>query len=496
MNLSSKKLTINALSAVVQVVFTALLYFFLYKYLLATIGIEQLGVWSLILSFSSIANLANFGITSGLVKFVAEYLTENDKSKIGKLILTSIITMTVLFTVVSIIVFIGAHYFLHLIIDAKFLDVAMEILPYSLISLSVNAVAGVFTSVLEGYQKNYLRNGIYIFSGILMFVLVLQLTPSFNLEGVAIAQVSQAIFILILSIILCLTVSKQNHFKFWRWSNQSFKELFNYGYKFQIVSVAQLLYEPTTKMLLSRFGGLALLGHYEMASRLVTQFRSLLVNANQVVVPVIAESNKSSSFIDRQEFFIKMNRIIFLLTIPLSTFLIIFTPLVSLLWIGKYESGFVISVVILTLAYLINNISNPSYFSCLAEGKLNILIISHIAMAVINLSAGYAFKFIWGGYGIISGWGLAAILGSLINFFYYLNRMKLSISDLYDNSNKYLLVVSLFILLGTWVAFYYVSLNDAVSLYVVTFIIFAIYLLFVLLNLRKNDELMKIIKLK
>ena len=95
MSFSSKKLTVNAVSAVVQVVFTALLYFFLYKYLLKNIGVEQLGIWSLILSFSSIANLANLGLTSGLVKFVAEYLTAQDRTKLGKLIFTSVLSMTI-----------------------------------------------------------------------------------------------------------------------------------------------------------------------------------------------------------------------------------------------------------------------------------------------------------------------------------------------------------------------------------------------------------------
>lgn len=111
MNFSSKKLTINAVSAVVQVIFTALLYFFLYKYLLKSIGVEQLGVWSLILSFSSIANLANMGLTSGLVKFVAEYILEDDKSKLGKLIFTSILSMSILFIFLSLVILSGAQFF-------------------------------------------------------------------------------------------------------------------------------------------------------------------------------------------------------------------------------------------------------------------------------------------------------------------------------------------------------------------------------------------------
>jgi len=496
MKLSSSKLTINVLSAVIQVVFTAFLYFFLYRYLLTTIGVKQLGVWSLILSFSSIANLANFGITSGLVKFVAEYLTEDDKSKIGKLILTSIITMTILFSVIGFIVFAGAKYFLHFIIEAEFMDVAMQILPYSLISLSINSVSGVFTSVLEGYQKNYLRNILYVFSGIIMFILVLYFTPNMKLKGVAIAQTCQAIFILIVSIIMCLSISKNNSIRFWRWNTLIFKELFNYGYKFQIVSIAQLLYEPTTKMLLSRFGGLSLLGHYEMASRLVTQFRGLLVNANQVVVPVIAEANKNNSLLSRQQFFIKMNRIIFILTIPLSTILIVFSPLISKIWIGNYENEFVISVIILTVAYMVNNISNPSYFSCLAEGKLNVLILSHVAMAIINLSAGYLLKFVWGGYGIVLGWGLAAVIGSMINLFYYLKRINLKLKNLYDLTDKLLLLISFLLLSGTWIIFLFIDRNDNLDLYISTFIITIIYLICIMLCLRKNSEIINIIKSK
>ena len=35
-----------------------------------------------------------------------------------------------------------------------------------------------------------------------------------------------------------------------------------------------------------------MVGYYEMASRLVVQLRSLIVSANQVMIPVIAESQE------------------------------------------------------------------------------------------------------------------------------------------------------------------------------------------------------------
>lgn len=446
MNFSSKKLTINAVSAVVQVVFTALLYFFLYKYLLKSVGVEQLGIWSLILSFSSIANLANLGLTSGLVKFVAEYLLEEDKTKLGKLIFTSILSMSVLFGVLSLLILFFAQYFLGYVIDKSFLKIGLEILPYSLASLCINAIGGVFTSVLEGHQKNYIRNFIYIVSGIMMFGGTLVLTPIYQLKGVAVAQLIQSVFIFFTALIFTVRINSDNQIRYWKWSSKSFKELFNYGYKFQLVSVSQLLYEPTTKLLLSRYGGLALLGHYEMATKAVNQFRALLTNANQVVVPVVAEKAKleGSSFL--QEFYIRMNRILLLFNLPLSTILILATPFISLLWLGSFNDDFIFSMLILIGMTFINVMCGPAYFSALGEGILNVLVIVHIGIAIVNVVLGMILGRYFSGYGIIVAWAIALSLGSFAVIFNYNKSLKIGLFDVFQKDEIKLFLLSLIII--------------------------------------------------
>jgi O-antigen/teichoic acid export membrane protein len=443
---STKKLTFNAASAIIQVLFTGVLYFVLYKYLIVNLGVEMLGVWSLILSFSSIANLANLGITSGLVKFVAEYLVVEDHTKLGKLIFTSLVSMFVFFGVVSLIILFGAQYFLHYVIDKEYLSVALLILPYSLGSLSINAVGGIFTSVIEGHQKNYLRNLVYIISGIIMFVFTVLLTPKFQLQGVAIAQLIQAVFILLSSMILMFSINPHNHFRYWKWNKQSFNELFNYGYKFQVVSICQLLYEPTTKLLLSKFGGFGLLGHYEMANRLVGQFRALIVNANQVVIPVVAEKSKTQTKEHLQEFYSKMNRILLFFTLPLSTVLVVLTPVISILWLGKIEPEFIYPVYILLIAAILNIMCGPSYFSCLGEGRLSILVITHIGMAIINLLLGLLLGWLIGGYGIVLGWGLALSFGSIYLIKTYSNKIRINYLSIFTKNDSSLMVLSFFII--------------------------------------------------
>ncbi|SHK42185.1 lipopolysaccharide biosynthesis protein [Epilithonimonas mollis] len=482
MSRSSNKLTINALSAVVQVVFTALLYFFLYRYLLASIGVKQLGVWSLILSFSSIANLANMGLTSGLVKFVAEYLTEDDKSKLGKLIFTSIVSMSFLFVVLSLIIISGAQFFLGLVVDEKFLNIALEILPYSLGSLCVNAIGGVFTSVLEGHQKNYIRNFIYVASNIVMYVGTILLTPVYHLKGVAIAQLSQSIFIFIVAMIFTVKINPDNRIRYWKWSSDSFKELFNYGYKFQLVSICQMLYEPATKLLLSKYGGLAFLGHYEMATKVVSQFRALLTNANQVVVPVVAEKAKVQEDSYLQAFYIKMNRILLLFNLPLSTSLIIMAPLISFIWLGEVNFNFVFSLFILGIATFINIMCGPAYFSSLGQGRLNILVVVHIGMAIINIILGIALGIYAGGYGIVIAWATALSAGSLFLIFNYNRTLKIGLYNIFQKEELKLLVISIMIIVINFLSYQFISSDRFLLKVTISVLSFFLFLPLVLKN--------------
>ncbi|MEG1590153.1 lipopolysaccharide biosynthesis protein [Chryseobacterium sp.] len=495
MNFSSKKLTINAVSAVVQVIFTALLYFFLYKYLLRSIGVEQLGVWSLILSFSSIANLANMGLTSGLVKFVAEYILEDDKSKLGKLIFTSILSMSILFIFLSLVILSGAQFFLGYVIDEKFLDIALVILPYSLGSLCINAIGGVFTSVLEGHQKNYIRNFIYILSGIVMYVGTILLTPLYQLKGVAIAQLLQSGFIFIAAMIFTIKINPNNKICHWKWSTQSFKELFNYGYKFQLVSVCQMLYEPATKLLLGKYGGLAFLGHYEMANKVVSQFRALLTNANQVVVPVVAEKAKLEEASFMQAFYIKMNRVLLLFNLPLSTSLIIAAPLISLLWLGNFNFDFIFSVLILSVATFFNVMCGPAYFSSMGQGRLNILVLVHIGMAFANIAIGIIFGLYAGGYGIIIAWAISLAGGSLVLIFNYNKTLKINILDVFQKEEFKLILVGLGIIIFNILFYQFVPIDNKLIKIAISLSTLFLYLPFILKN-ENVKETMSYVKSK
>lgn len=427
--MQKSKLFFNSIAAIGQVLIVGIVYLVLYRYLLVTLGIELLGVWSLIIASTSLALIANFGISTSIIKFVATYYARNDFDRLRKLIFTAAVFIIGTYSIISVVILIAGTYVLPHFIEAKYLPIALEILPFSLLSLIINALGGVISSCLDGIQKNYIKSYIVSFSSIVLFALSVLLTPKFGLKGLIFAQIFQAIIVLVASIYYLSKSIKSIFTLQWNWSKSLFKEIINYGIKMQALSFMQMSFEPVTKALLSKYGGLAMVGYYEMASRLVTQLRGLIVSANQVIIPVVAEAKETKETYVK-ELYIKTFSIVLLFDIVLITGIIITAPIVSFLWIGKIVPFFLFAVVLNSIVAFVNICSNPAYFSYLGEGKLNWLIYSYIAITLLNPILSFFLGIEFNGYGVVVGWNIAFLIGSLLVLFSYHQKNHISLKSL------------------------------------------------------------------
>lgn len=395
-----------------------LIYFLLYRVLLLNLGVQLLGVWSLIIATSSLANLANVGFTSGLVKFVSEFNAKDEQEKISKLLFTSFFSMLLFLSGITLIIFLLATLYVKKIVPAEYVKLTLSVLPYSLFCLLINSLGGVFISALEGFQRNYIRNIAYIFTSIGYFGLAILLLPEFGLKGLAIAQIIQAIVILFVALYHVKKLCPTFRFATWNWDKTIFRSIFNYGYKFQIISIFQMLFEPMTKILISRYSGISTLGFYEMASRFVNQIRAIISTMNQVTVPVIAHYSCTDK---NAIFYIYKRSISFIISLvfPFVAGIILFGPHLSVVWIGDLEPVFVNSTYILSFSLLINILNAPAFFSSLGEGKLNGLLVMHFLIAILNILFGVILGKYIPSYGVIIAWALSQGIGSVFLILFY-----------------------------------------------------------------------------
>lgn len=474
----NKKVLLNVVSSGVQVALIGIVYFLLYRFLIKQLSIEILGVWSVVLATSSLANLANFGIATSVVRYVALYNSEKDFEKIKRLVFTASLFLLGLFLTLSLIILPFAGLLLRAIIDKKYVGVALEILPYSLVCLIINSVAGVYASVLDGLQKNYIRNIIFTVSSVLLLLGSYYWASRLGLKGVAFAQVLQSLFSLLACLILVIKIIGFNPLQF-SWDKLIFRDIFSYGMKFQFLSLTAMLQEPITKSLMAKFGGLAFTGYYEMANRLINQIRGVIVNAVQSLLPVMVDLSQKDN--DKHEnLYVNTMIIVGLVSLIFLVFLLCISNSISLFWIGHIEPVFIVALMFLAISVFTNLLCSPAYFSNIADGKLRNPVFSQLIMAIINTIAGYALGYFFGGFGVLLGWVLAVCTGSIYLTYLYQQINNIPIDQVFKRDMIYFFIMLLLLLL---IKHFFNSVNyylaDATGLVILTAMVsFKIYTIY------------------
>lgn len=430
-----RKILINAIMSILQMIVISLTLFVLYKFLLRTIGIEQFGIWTLVMAITSVTQIANLGLSGSVVKFVAQYMAREEDTNVSEIIQTAALAIAVFVGLICSIGYPVIKWLLIFIIPHESLHLAVPILPLALVALWLMIVTSIFQSGIDGCQRIDLRSIILMGGSIFQLILCFVFAPLYGLMGVAYAQVIQNAAIMIVSWVLLRKLLPILPLVPCKWNKKLFKEIINYSLGFQLISITTMLYDPITKAFLSRFAGLSTVGYYEMASRMVLQARSFIVSANQVIVPAIA--NLQEKLPEKiQSVYLTSYHLLFYLSLPLYSLIIVCLPLISELWIGHYEGIFVILGTLLAIGWFLNTLNSPAYFTYLGIGELRWNISSHIAIGVLNAGLGFIFGTIYGGIGVVVAWITSLALGSSIVYIAYHIKNNIPLTELIPKESR------------------------------------------------------------
>ncbi len=424
---------------VVQIVVIAAVLFILYKFLLNTIGVKQFGIWSLVLATTSITSIAQFGLSGSVVIFVSKYKARNEKENIADVIQTALISVAIFIGIILLIGYPIIKWILGLVIAEESIHLAILILPYALFAFWITAITSILQSGLDGLQRIDLSSILLMGGAIFHLAICFLIVPKYGLLGLAYASIARNLFVFLSSWFFLQKRLALPVFPC-KWNKNIFQEIIHYGLRFQVISIAQMLYDPVTKMLMSKFGGLAAVGFYEMVSKLILQVRSLIVSANRVLVPTYAEY-KEKLPLKINSIYLTSYRLLFYLAVPLFTLLIISMPAISEVWIGHYEIDFVSFGILLTIGWLLNLLNAPSYYAYCGIGDLKWNVIGNIVIAVLNAGLGIILGYLYGGIGVVVAFIIALTFGSSIFYISYHIKYKVSFREVIPAASKILLLV-------------------------------------------------------
>ena len=395
-----------------QTVASAGLMFFFYRRILDVVGADGLGIWAVVLASTGAVRIGDLGLTGSAVKYTAGRLANGANDEAAQIIETTVLTVAVVGAVLAV----GGYWLLNAVlptfIPIEGLEVARDLLPLAVVSLWFAIVAGAIQSGLDGCGRIDLRNAVAFVAQLVYVGLGWFWVSSWGLQGLAVAQLIQGAFGALACWIILRSVLPETPVLPWRWRRSLFQEMLSYGVQYQALSVIRLLYEPVTKALMSRFGGLDAAGYYEMATLIWTKLRSLIVAAQQALTPEVAMLEETDpEAVDAV--YEKANGLNWYLSIPLFTILIAMTPLVSMIWIGRYEETFVIFAVLLGAGWFVNALSGPAFFVLLGTGQMGGVVVSHLTTGVVNALGGVLLGMTYGSSGVALAWVLALTAGAV-----------------------------------------------------------------------------------
>jgi O-antigen/teichoic acid export membrane protein len=406
--MSRRKLATNALAATIQVIVNGIVLFELYRYVNRVLTVREIGVWSVVLSSATAGRLFDLGFGSGVVRFVAEFMGTEARSRAAMTVQIAFIGMATITTASCVLLYpLISHLLAHLITEPAAVSIARALLPYAFGTLIAGALSGVMLSALDGCQRMDLRVVISVTGALVQLLAAYWLLPGYGLKGLAIGQVLQSLVILLLAMALAHRQIGSSLLRPVRWERAVFIRLVRYGGGVQAAAIGQFLFEPVTKALLSRYGGLELTGYYEMANRMIVQLRSVVVSAYQALVPYVAGAGLQERQI--QEVYRSSYGLLLSIAAPYFSLLGIGLPFLVIFWRGHFDANFLFAADACLFGWALNTLTTPAYFMFLGIGKTRWPVITHVSIGVLSALLGASIGHLFGGFAVL--WTVAGVLG-------------------------------------------------------------------------------------
>ena len=482
--IAKRRVLINAVTSVVQVVATGGTLFFLYRYLISAIGAEDFGVWALVMAWTSASAIASLGLVGSAVKFVSQYLARGDEARVVAVVQTATLSVGAFLAGALLVLYPLLRMVLAAVIEpASSLPAAMAVLPYALASFWLSSVAGVLLSCIDGYQRVDLRNVLVTLAAAVYLVAAFALVPGGGLIGLAEAQVMQAGLLLVAAWVLVRRLLPVLPLVPWQWDQSAFREMLRYSLNFQVISLAQMFFEPVTKSLVSKFGGVGVVAYFEMAQKMVVQLRALIAVAHRSLVPTLADLHERNPAL-LETVYAKSYRLLLFLVLPSLPLLIALSPFVSELWLGTYEPLFMIFAALLFTGWFLNLLSIPAYIANLGTGHLRWNVWGHVTIGVLNGILGGLLGWLYGPIGVVVGFVTALLAGSVLIALAYQRAHSIRARDLVQTDSLWLGLAG--VVGSALILTLYSIYHDVLNLFVLGALMVSVYLVVIALPLWRH----------
>ncbi len=384
------QLRINMASGVVVTVINAVAMMVAFPIYLHFLGYERYGVWLVLATVLSFAQLGNLGIGQAVMKLVAEEHGRGDIEGIQRYVTTALALLCLSGSLVLIVVLVFKTQIIGVFkLSDENARTALWLLPYiGILSIYVFIVQAL-NATLSGLGRMDLANYIQSVGRIVaVTVATILLYTGHDIESLLIGSTVSYLFIHVVSLICIWRIVRIRFLRIDNLEAQRGKRILRFGGAVFGGSVISMLFSPFNKLMLSRYAGVSTIPIYEIAFRGSMQVRGLVEAGLRALMPEISRisGNMTKYAKDRiSQIYHRAIKVVFLFGIPMYGALIIFAPLLLRVWLGdKFVETLPGAFRIMLIGTFLSLLGVPAYYTLMGIGRVRYTLGAHVVQAIMN----------------------------------------------------------------------------------------------------------------
>jgi O-antigen/teichoic acid export membrane protein len=372
----------------------------MYRRSAMTVGLSGLGAWSVTSGLVTLLTVADLGMTDAMVREVARYRAQADWAGVRRAIVSCSLYVGAAILVVGCAAYplirLSLNHILH-----RNPGFALDPLILGAVAmLAINTVYLGLLGAIEGFERYSFRLLATAGGSISLVASSYYFLRHFGTLGIAFSFVTQSLVNLLVAAFILRVLVPAADARCTGFSVQELRRLSKIGIPVRAGSLVNLTYEPVTRLLIARFGGIESAGTYEAAVRCGIQSKALIVGCVQVVLPrfSLLAVNSRDAFRHLLQIAYRMTGLLVLGALPL---MVLAMPLISFVLLGRLDDRLQLFAEVLSLGWLVNALAVPPSFANLADGKLFWNWFCNIGASIVNPVIGLILGPIFGAMGVV-----------------------------------------------------------------------------------------------
>ena len=465
--------------------------------LLKSLDNDEYGLYRLVMSWTSVVSILDFGLGGTITRYVVKYKTEKDKDGEQNFLGMAFISYAVIAAIVFIV---GAALCIVLPAVSQSIQGAQIAKSRYIFAISILKVCVVlFNHAYFGWftaneRFVYIKGITILFtvSRIFFIFLLLPMKPS------AVTVVCIDLLLTIIQLFLNVVFSRkltETKIKLLKWDNKLFKEILLFTSSIFLGAIINQFNSNVDNIILGMFTTTVIVGLYSSAMQIYTMYSNLSTAIQEVYLPQISKAifrNENDTEITKELIVPSRLQIVILMLAFLG--FIAFGQQFFYLWIGKSYSLnqireiYFITILVMgsaTLQLSQNCVTCVLKAKNILKGKVIITGISTIVNFVLTL----VLVKIWGMVGAAIGTAFSMLFGYgiALNIFYK-KRAGIDLRLFFTNVYARIWIVFIIILIGSIVLAFYPATNIWVLIIEALSFVIIYFVLIYIIGLKKQEK--------